>query len=266
MSALQCAAGFTCSTSTSADHFRRRTPQTRRHRQSVSPRAFWPFTQTKKASSPAAIKEAKSKLAQLAGTKYGHNLSESQKQGVRDVLKELEALDSSEIRQKALGGSNWKLLYTESTGSSGGKIGAIVGQVDQATECPCTLHCVLKHVAHKPFCALQVFPEDQPGVYVNKLQLGPIRADLSANYDYSGANKIDVSFIDIAAFLGPLQLVRKVPSTTLSMIGSVYDCSLQTANTCPCQADRRLPVSCVRWLSAVHPDKTSQELQCQCVL
>lgn len=185
MSALQCAAGFACSTSTSADHFRRRTPQTLRHRHSVSPRAFWPFTQTKKAPSPAAIKEAKSKLAQLAGTKYGHNLSESQKQDVRDVLKDLEALDSREIRQKALGGSNWKLLYTESTGSSGGKVGPLVGQVDQ------------------------VFPEDQPGIYINKLQLGPIRADLSANYDYSGANKIDVSFIDIAAFLGPLQLIRK---------------------------------------------------------
>ena len=147
MSALQGAAGFACSTSTSADHFRRRTPQTLRHRHSVSPRAFWPFTQTKKAPSPAAIKEAKSKLAQLAGTKYGHNLSESQKQDVRDVLKELEALDSREIRQKELGGSNWKLLYTESTGSSGGRIGPLVGQVDQATECSCTLHCGLKHIS-----------------------------------------------------------------------------------------------------------------------
>jgi len=220
MSALQCAAGFACSTSTSAGHFRRRTPQTPRHRHSVSPRAFWPFTQTKKTSSPAVIKEAKSKLAQLAGTKYGHNLSESQKQDVRDVLKELEALDSREIRQKELGGSNWKLLYTESTGSSGGKVGPLVGQVDQATEFPCTSHCVLKDVTCQPFYALQVFPEDQPGIYIYKLQLGPIRADLSANYDYSGANKIDVSFIDIAAFLGPLQLIRKVPSTTLSIIQS----------------------------------------------
>ncbi|DBA85380.1 TPA: hypothetical protein ACH3X2_006059 [Trebouxia sp. C0005] len=182
MSALQCAAGFACSISTPAEHFRRQTPQTPRRRHSISPRAFWPFTQTKKATSPAVIKEAKSKLAQLAGTKYGHNLSESQKQDVRNALKELEALDSSDIRQKALGGSNWKLLYTESTGSSGGKIGPLVGQV---------------------------FPEDQPGIYINKLQLGPIRADLSANYDYSGANKINVSFIDIAAFLGPLQLIRK---------------------------------------------------------
>lgn len=146
MSALQCAAGFACSISTPAEHFRRQTPQTPRRRHSISPSAFWPFTQTKKATSPAVIKEAKSKLAQLAGTKYGHNLSESQKQDVRNALKELEALDSSDIRQKALGGSNWKLLYTESTGSSGGKIGPLVGQVDQATESLCTLHCVLQHV------------------------------------------------------------------------------------------------------------------------
>ena len=73
-------------------------------------------------------------------------MSESQKQDVRDVLKELEALDSREIRQKELGGSNWKLLYTESTGSSGGRIGPLVGQVDQATEFPSTLRCVLQHI------------------------------------------------------------------------------------------------------------------------
>ncbi len=158
MSALQYAAGRACSTSTSADHFRRRTPQPPRQRHSISPRAFWPFTQTKKASSPAAIKEAKSKLAQLAGTKYGHNLSESQKQDVRDVLKELEAMDSREIRQKALGGSNWKLLYTESTGSSGGKVGPLVGQVDQATELSCTLHCVPNNIKCSTVLCLAGFP------------------------------------------------------------------------------------------------------------
>ena len=57
------------------------------------------------------------------------------------------------------------------------------------------------------------------GVYVNKLQLGPIRADLSANYEFSAPDKIDVSFIDIAAFLGPLRLVQKVTYTT------AYPCS-----------------------------------------
>ena len=57
---------------------------------------------------------------------------------------------------------------------------------------------------------IQVFPEDKPGMYINKLQLGPVRADLLAQYKYSGSNRINVTFIDIAAFLGPLQLIRKV--------------------------------------------------------
>ena len=52
------------------------------------------------------------------------------------------------------------------------------------------------------------------GVYVNKLQLGPIRADLSANYKFSASDKIDVNFIDNAAYLGPLRLVQKVTLVT----------------------------------------------------
>ena len=57
---------------------------------------------------------------------------------------------------------------------------------------------------------LQVFPANQPGIYINKLQLGPVRADLAANYKFSASDKIDVNFIDIAAYLGPLRLVKKV--------------------------------------------------------
>ena len=94
--------------------------------------AFWPFNQTKSSTSAASVKQAKSKLAQLAGKKYGHDLNESQKQDVKDVLRELEALDRGRTGSKDLTGTNWKLLYTESTGSSGGKVGLLVGQVDQA--------------------------------------------------------------------------------------------------------------------------------------
>lgn len=57
---------------------------------------------------------------------------------------------------------------------------------------------------------LQVFPKDQPGVYINKLKLGPVKADLSAKYKYSGNDRIDVNFIDIAAYLGSLRLLQKV--------------------------------------------------------
>lgn len=126
-------AACTCIT-TRSDPFRRQIRQRSRPRVNPPVTAFWPFTQTSKASSPAATKEAKSKLTQLAGKKYGHDLSESQKKDVRDVLKELEDLKPRETRQNELAGSSWTLLYTESTGSSGGKVGPLVGQVDQAIE------------------------------------------------------------------------------------------------------------------------------------
>lgn len=185
MFAAHLALNSACSTCIATRRLQPKTQQHSRGRAHNVVRAFWPFTQAKKAPSAAVVKEAKTRLAQLSGKKYGHDLSESQKEDVREVLKELEAIVPGNIRQKELLGSNWKLLYTESTGSSGGKVGPLVGQVDQ------------------------VFPEDQPGIYINKLQLGPLRADLSANYSYSGSSQIDVSFIDISAYLGPIQLIQK---------------------------------------------------------
>lgn len=92
------------------------------------------------AASKAPAQQAKSKLNQLAGRKYGHNLTESQKQEVRDVIKQLEAVQSGDMRKQELAGTNWQLLYTESTGSSGGKVGPFVGQVDQAK---CCLACAV---------------------------------------------------------------------------------------------------------------------------
>ena len=87
------------------------------------------------AASKAPAQQAKSKLSQLAGRKYGHNLTATQKQEVRSVIKQLEALQSRDMRKQELAGTNWQLLYTESTGSSGGKVGPFVGQVDQAKCC-----------------------------------------------------------------------------------------------------------------------------------
>lgn len=172
--------------------------------------AFWPFSQAKKAPSAAAVKDIKSRLTQLAGKKYGHDLSETQKQEVRKVLQELEDIGPGDIRRKDLLGTEWTLLYTESSASSGGKVGPFVGQVDQAI----TLFLPLRSMMCPPVCIsialVQIFPEDRPGVYVNRLKLGPITADLAANYVYSSSKQIDVSFIDIAAYLGSLRLIQKV--------------------------------------------------------
>ena len=86
-------------------------------------------------ASQSSARPAKSKLSQLAGRKYGHNLTESQKHDVRGVIKELEAFQSGNVPEQKLAGTNWQLLYTESTGSSGGIVGPFVGQVDQANRC-----------------------------------------------------------------------------------------------------------------------------------
>ena len=149
MSAAHLALNSACSTCIAT---RRLQPETRQHsrrRAHHVVQAFWPFTQAKKAPSAAVVKEAKTRLAQLAGRKYGHDLSESQKEDVREVLKELEAIGPGNIRQKELLGSNWKLLYTESTGSSGGKVGPLVGQVDQAITIRLAYHqTLLRRLTH----------------------------------------------------------------------------------------------------------------------
>lgn len=98
------------------------------------------------AASKAPAQQAKSKLSQLAGRKYGHNLTDNQKQEVRGVIKELESMQSGDMRKQQLSGSNWQLLYTESTGSSGGKVGPFVGQVNQAK---CCLACIV-YCGHAP--------------------------------------------------------------------------------------------------------------------
>ena len=55
---------------------------------------------------------------------------------------------------------------------------------------------------------LQEFPADQPGKYINKLDLGLLKAKLLAEYEYVADNKINVKFVDITFFLGPFQLNR----------------------------------------------------------
>ena len=96
-----------------------------------------------------------------------------------------------------------------------------------------------------------MFPEDQPGIYINKLQLGPLRADLSANYSYSGSSQIDVSFIDISAYLGPIRLVQKVHISMLhSIICSTY--SMPYTPAC-CTASYAAHTACLTHQHAAQP-------------
>ena len=84
--------------------------------------------------STATVQQTKQRLASLAGKKYGHNLSTQQKQDVENIIKELEDMAPDGNKQPDLTGSNWKLLYTTSGGSSGGRVGPLVGLVDQVCQ------------------------------------------------------------------------------------------------------------------------------------
>lgn len=84
--------------------------------------------------STAAVQQAKQQLASLAGNKYGHNLTAQQKQDIEKVVKQLEDMAPRNKKQPDLTGSDWKLLYTTSSGSSGGKVGLLVGIVDQVCQ------------------------------------------------------------------------------------------------------------------------------------
>ena len=55
---------------------------------------------------------------------------------------------------------------------------------------------------------MQEFPAEQPGKYINKLDLGLLKANLLAEYKYEANNKINVKFVDITFMLGPFKINR----------------------------------------------------------
>ena len=69
-----------------------------------------------------SLQQTKQRLASLAGKKYGHNLSDKQKDGIDTLVKQLERIAPRQSKRPELTGSNWELLYTTSQGSSGGLV------------------------------------------------------------------------------------------------------------------------------------------------
>ena len=45
---------------------------------------------------------------------------------------------------------------------------------------------------------------------MNRIQIGPLRADLLADYQYKSPERINVQFVDVTLFLGGLKLLSKV--------------------------------------------------------
>ena len=57
---------------------------------------------------------------------------------------------------------------------------------------------------------MQIFPGDRKQQYVNRIQIGPIMADLLADYQYKSPERINVQFVDVTLFVGGLKLLSKV--------------------------------------------------------
>ncbi|KAK9825275.1 hypothetical protein WJX74_004899 [Apatococcus lobatus] len=129
------------------------------------------------------LKDIKQKITQLAGPKNGLDRSPEQKQEIEGLIKQVEAKQRSPKKTDLLG-TQWHLAYSTSQQSSGGKLGPFIGWVEQE------------------------FPADQPGKYINKLDLGLLKANLLAEYNYVANNKINVKFVDITFSLGPFKINR----------------------------------------------------------
>ena len=147
--------------------------------------------------------------------------SPAQAQQITELVNELET--KGQLQDISLTGTQWRLIYTSSTASSSGKIGPFIGRVFQVRH-PVIGHAQLHKQAALPliwqpfahffarsFLCMQVFPQDQPGQYINKVDFGLVKADLLANYKEPAPDRIDVTFEYINWQLGPLQF-KQVPS------------------------------------------------------
>eukprot|EP00877_Chromochloris_zofingiensis_P006467 jgi/Chrzof1/2073/Cz11g01260.t1 len=128
----------------------------------------------------------KQQIRQLAGTKYGHDRDDStrwQIKGLADQLAHLESAYKPSV--ESLTGTKWHLVYTTSTGTSSGKIGPFLTQVEQD------------------------FPADEPGVYYNVSRLGLVSARLRGVYQFTTDSRVDLEFKQLSLAIAGITLVKK---------------------------------------------------------
>lgn len=134
------------------------------------------------------LQPLKKRIQQEVGVKYGFDKSTSERQSIEQLIEQLVALNpTEEPAGMDLTGTSWRPIYTTSTGTSGGKLGPFIAEVSQD------------------------FPADQPGFYFNKLALGPLRAELLADYKKVRADRLDVEFKYTDFFLGPFKRRQEFP-------------------------------------------------------
>lgn len=81
----------------------------------------------------------------MAGSSLFACRSDEEKRAVAAVVKELA--DLKRIDPLNLAGSRWKLVFTESTASSSGKIGPFIGRTEQVIITACSVGMLLSYTA-----------------------------------------------------------------------------------------------------------------------
>lgn len=168
-------------------------------------------TSTDAAPAPKAsdASSLKADVLRLAGSKYGHDLDEATKASLEAACQQLSSLGQD---TPGLAPGSWRLVYSNSTGNSSGKLGPFITEVEQ------------------------VFPADQPGTYYNISRLGLLSATLRGECTISPnqPNRVSLEFKDVALKLGQLQLAKKVwePGQMRGHWSATYwDDSLRVFNT-----------------------------------
>lgn len=132
-----------------------------------------------------ALKSSIKKLSQ--GTNNGISASPDVKLKINDCVKQLEKINPTKAltSDSALDGT-WRLVYTSNEGSSAGKLGPFVGDVEQKINL-------------------------NDGIYYNSVTLGPklVRGTLSATWDVKNTKLWTVKFQDITFELFGIKVLQK---------------------------------------------------------
>lgn len=140
-----------------------------------------------KGRSEAAAAALKAQIRELSGAagRNGTDVPAAARAEVAEAVAALAAVSPDPRPSRAdLRGSSWALLYTDSKGSSSGRLGPLVGRVTQE------------------------FAPDGPA-YTNVVSLGPLSARLEASFAAAGDRALAVQFESIGLRLGGLQLLQK---------------------------------------------------------
>ena len=90
----------------------------------------------------STIPQLKEQIIKRAGNRYGHNLDDKARASVEEVVKQLEAVAPAPAASaEKLAGSSWVLVYTTSTGTSSGKVGPFITDVEQVRLLHATTYC-----------------------------------------------------------------------------------------------------------------------------